>query len=309
MGTGRVPAPRVEVRGPLAGSRGRRLLLWRRGTRKCEGAGLRDLTQVPAPAPPTLRTRPRAPAPSKLRPREPGVRRASASFSSGLSPLISQASLALSCASPASGTQAIPSLGNILYSEAKVGAQHTQWSLGGTGGGSPTTRAHARDSPLASWPASPGLTPLPAGLSRAANERAQCPPPGLPIPALPERRSWEVSRAKGSSQSARRCPSDNSGNYLYLHLPNLSYAHGPELLSLQSEHKLSFQKRNLIISRNSFIPLFIKGPLGPKSENQMEARESIFLSPKPRALRCYIILTQSSDFPGRACKSNNRAFV
>lgn len=58
MGTGRVPAQREEVQGPLAGSRGHRLLLWRRGTRKCEGAGLRDLTQVPAPAPPTLRTRP-----------------------------------------------------------------------------------------------------------------------------------------------------------------------------------------------------------------------------------------------------------
>lgn len=38
--------------------RGRRLLLWRRGTRKCKGEGLRDLTQVPAPVPPPLRTRP-----------------------------------------------------------------------------------------------------------------------------------------------------------------------------------------------------------------------------------------------------------
>lgn len=189
--------------------------------------------------------------------------------------------MALSCASPASGTQAIPSLGTILYSEAKVGAQHTQWSLGGTGGGSPTTRAHARDSPLASWPASPGLTPLPAGLSRAANERAQCPPPGLPIPALPERRSWEVSRAKGSSQSARHCPSDSSGNCLYLHLPSLSCAHGPELLLLQSEHKLSFQKRNMIISSNSFIHLFIKGPLGPSLRTKWKPGSPFFCPQSP----------------------------
>lgn len=36
--------------------------------------------------------------------------------------------------------------------------------------------------------------------------RAQCPPPGLPVPALPERRSWEVSRARGSSQSVSALP-------------------------------------------------------------------------------------------------------
>lgn len=58
VGTAQVPGQRVDVQGPLGGSRGRRLLLWRRGTRKCEGAGLRDLTQVPAPVPPPLRTRP-----------------------------------------------------------------------------------------------------------------------------------------------------------------------------------------------------------------------------------------------------------
>lgn len=78
--------------------------------------------------------------------------------------------------------------------------------------------------------------------------RAQCPPPGLRVPALPERRSWEDSRARGSSQSVSALLLRQLWE---LPLPPSSHslpcAHGSEFPSLSQAHK-----RNLIVSCNSF---------------------------------------------------------
>lgn len=102
-------------RGRSRDPRGRRLLFWRRGTRKCEGAGLRDLTQVPAPVPPPLRIRPTGARPFEAPPTKAGgparlnLFQLQVLWSPGLLPVSG------SCgASPASGTQVTPPQGTVL---------------------------------------------------------------------------------------------------------------------------------------------------------------------------------------------------
>lgn len=225
-------------RGRSRDPRGRRLLLWRRGTRKCEGAGLRDLTQVPAPVPPPLRTRPTGARPFEAPP----------TLSRG-----SSASQPLSVANP-SVPRSVSCLGLLWRLACQWHAGHpisgdyvieedSEAKLGGTAHAMETGR-HRRGFPNYLRPR-PGL---PTGqLARLAwphssscwleqrHGRAQCPPPGLPIPALPERRNCEVSRARGSSQSLSALLLSQLWE---LPLPPsshpLSCAHGSELPSGQS---------------------------------------------------------------------------
>jgi hypothetical protein len=151
------------------------------------------------------------------------------------------------------------------------GEAPTLWSPRDASGGSPAPHAHAWDSPVASWPASPGLTP------------------SLPV-------GWS---ADGTGLSARRqaCPKDAAGEALVgLPLHCLSSSSGscsvpPPSLPLSCPYLPEFpppqgRRLNFLSRRRTWLSAithsFIRSS-GPKPEHQLGFTESIPLPPKLKA--------------------------
>lgn len=244
MGTARVPARRVYVQGPLAGSpRPPPPVLAPRHT-EVQGGGAERPHPGAGPGP----------APNQDPPRRRPPLRSSAheSWGSGASQPRSVAGLSV----PRSLSRLVAP--RLLVARRPSQLRELVYRGGlkaklGVGGGTAHTMEPRR--PQRGFPnylrPRPGLpTGQLACLAWPHSSSCwlgQCPPPGLPVPALPERRSWEVSRARDSSQSAALL----LRQLWELPLPpsshSLACAHGSELLSLSQAHK-----RNLIVSCNSF---------------------------------------------------------
>lgn len=282
-------------RGRSRDPRGRRLLLWRRGTRKCEGAGLRDLTQVPAPVPPPLRTRPTGARPFEAPP----------TLSRG-----SSASQPLSVANP-SVPRSVSCLGLLWRLACQWHAGHpisgdyvieedSEAKLGGTAHAMETGR-HRRGFPNYLRPR-PGL---PTGqLARLAwPHSSSCWLEQRGTDGLSARRQacrFQPCPREGTVRSPGRealaslsphCSSASCGNCLCPHLLTLF-----PVPTVQSSPRVSqAHKRNLIVSCNS-----LRVPWAQSLSTKWEPGTPFFLSPKPRTLSCYIILTQRNDFLGRA---------